>query len=423
MIASSIGAGLPAFALSQQHLHRAVLTYALRIGPRYEAEGTAGISHFLEHMLHRGTKRLPTAHAQAVAVEALGGSLDAMTGVDHGTLTLTCPPESFEAAAELLGEIVAAPIFSEIDVERGIVREELLEDRDERGRLIDPDGVARNALFGDHPLGFPIVGTLRTLASFDESLLRRHHTRHYTTASAVVTAAGRLPPKARLSKILSRAFAAQPPGKPVRAPAFRRAPTAPSLRVVRSPASQVAVRVACLGPGRRHTSEAATELLLRVIDDGTSTRLYETLCDRLGLCYEVSAAWEAYDEVGLFDIAAEAQDEAVPRVLEELFSMMRSLADRGPTPAEIDKALKRSRWLAERAQDQPELAAEELATSALTGAPRSPAEKHRRIASLTAADVKRAARRVFDPRRVTVALVGPVSRASERRARTLLGLD
>jgi predicted Zn-dependent peptidase len=423
VIVATAGAGLQAFAVPQQHLHRSVLTYALHVGSRYEVERTAGISHFLEHMLHRGTDRLPTAHAQAVAIEALGGTLDAMTGVDHGTLSLTCPPESFEAAAQLLGEITATPIFSDIDVERGIVREELLEDRDDRGRLIDPDGVARAALFGDHPLGFPIVGTLKTLASFDEPLLRAHHARHYTSATAVLTAAGRLPSRARLEKILGRAFAGHRRGRPVRGPRFRKpSASGPMLRVVRSPASQVAIRIACLGPGRSHADEAPTELLLRVIDDGTSTRLYETLCDRLGLCYEVSAAWEAYDEVGIFDIAAEAQDDAVPRIVEELLAMMRALATDGPTPAEIDKAIKRSRWLSERAHDQPELAAEELALSALAGTPRTPAEKHKRLASVGADDVRRAARKLFDARRIALALVGPVSRATERRARSQLGL-
>jgi len=231
------GAGLRILALPQQHLHRSVLTYALRVGPRFERAETAGISHFLEHMLHRGTTRLPTAHDQAVAVESLGCTLDAVTGVDHGTLSLTAPPESFEAAAELLGEITTAPRFSDIDVERGIVGEELLEDVDDRGKLVDPDGIVRGMLFGDHPLGYPIIGTRRTLASFDDALLRATDARHYTARSAVVVAAGRLPSRAKLSRVFQRAFDGHRRGTTVRAPAFRARPLGPSLRVVRTASS------------------------------------------------------------------------------------------------------------------------------------------------------------------------------------------
>lgn len=420
MIDLTTEAGQRIVALPQQHLHRTVLTYAVRVGPRFERTETAGLSHFLEHMLHRGTERWPSAHEQALAVESLGCTLDAMTSVDHGSLTLTCPPESFEEAAMLLGEITRSPRFGELDVERGIVHEELLEDRDERGRVIDPDTLVRAVLFGDHPLGFPIGGTLETLESFDEAMLRAHHARHYTTASSVVAMAGRLPAASRMRKVMSRAFAGHERGRRLSSPRFRRVSNGPRLRVVRSLASQVALRIAALGPGHEHADEAATELCLRVIDDGTSTRLYETLCDRLGLCYEVSAAWEAYDEVGIFDVAAEAQDEAVPRVLAEILHLLRALAEDGPSAVEIEKAKRRARWEAERAADQPETAADDLGLSALRGTPRTTADRLARLAAVDRTAVRRAARRLFRPDAIAVALVGPVSRATERRARALL---
>lgn len=423
MLSLTTASGQRVLALPQQHLHRSVITYAVRVGPRFEKRETAGVSHFLEHMLHRGTERWPSAHEQAVAVESLGCTLDASTGVDHGTLTLTCPPESLEAAAELLGEITRSPRFSDIDVERGIVHEELLEDRDERGWLVDPDALVRERLFGDHPLGFPIGGTPATLATFDEALLRKHHGRHYNTTSSVVAIAGRLPPRARLTRMVERAFAGHPVGRPLKTARFRLRSQGPGLHIVRSPTSQVSLRLGALGPGHEHADEAATELLLRVVDDGTSTRLYETLCDRLGLCYEVSAAWEAYDEIGLFDVAAEAQDEAMPRVLTEILTMLRQLAADGPTPEEVQKAKRRARWQAGRAADQPEVNADDLALSALRGEPCTTADRLGRLDAVTPADVRRAARRLFRPEAFAVALVGPVSRATERRARTLLSLS
>jgi len=180
------------------------------------------------------------------------------------------------------------------------------------------------------------------------------------------------------------------------------------------------VRVACLGPDRGARTEPATELLLRVIDDGTSTRLYETLCDRLGLCYEVFAGWEPYADVGLFDIGAEAQDDAIGEVLFELFGMMSDLAESGPTSAELDKAVQRSRWQADRAADQPESTADDVALSALWGAPLTPRDRAERLARVEPADVRRAARRLFRSSTMAVALVGSVSRSTERQARAIL---
>jgi predicted Zn-dependent peptidase len=280
--------------------------------------------------------------------------------------------------------------------------------------LVDPDGVARAATFGAHALGQPIVGTLATLRSFDTAALSVHHARHYTSSSGVLAVSGRLPPRATLLKRLERAFMRLPRGRRVVAPRYRATHAPPRLTIVRTHASQVSLRISSIGPGRRSQQARAAELLLRVIDDGNATRLYDRLCDRLGLCYDVSAGFEPYSDVGFFDIAADAAEASIPRVLDELLDMLFELAHAGPRPDEVQKAAQRARWQADRARDQPEGLAELAATGLLFGDVTSPGERAERLSGVTPAAMKRVAAQLFHPRALSVSLVGPVSRATER---------
>ena len=184
--------GLPIVVVPQPTVHRAVAALYLRVGSRFETRETNGLSHFLEHMVFRGTKSLPSAHAQALAFERLGGTLYAATHVDHGVMSISVPPRNFEAVIELLGEVTTTPRFTEIEIERGIVREEILEDLDDDGREIDADNLSRALMYERHPLGYTITGGLDSLARFDEPMLRAHHARHYTAANAVLCLAGNL---------------------------------------------------------------------------------------------------------------------------------------------------------------------------------------------------------------------------------------
>jgi predicted Zn-dependent peptidase len=250
--------------------------------------------------------------------------------------------------------------------------------------------------------------------------LRAHHRRHYTTSSAVLSLAGRLPSHDKLFKLVSEAFGAMAKGRPVRFRPLSGPATGPHLVVRHTSSSQASVRVGFVGPGRRDPDEPAIELLLRVVDDGTSTRLYERLCDRGGLCYEVSAGFEAYDEVSLFDFAAETRPGASARVLSALLSICKELAEHGPTEDEMSKAKRRAKWFAERALDQPEAFAEHVGHSALHGKPLTPTDRYARMAAVTRDDVRDAAARLFTPERLGVAIVGPVSSAMDARVERLV---
>ncbi len=414
--------GLPVVLVPMPGVHRAVATLFLRVGSRFEGPEDNGISHFLEHMIFRGSPSLASAHDQALAFERLGATPYAATHVDHGVMSVSVPPANLERVLALLAEVTVAPRFSDIEVERGIVREEILEDLDDDGRDVDADNITRALLYADHPLGYTITGSLAAVARFDERMIRAHHARHYTGGErrALRRRQARRPGRPREDH---RAAVLRPPARPPRRP--HPGPAA-RAHVERSAARALLVRGEHLQPdrsprrvpralGERDPREPAVEMLMRVLDDGMSTRLYERICDRLGLCYDVSGMYEAYEDDGVLDVAAGAQHERAILVTKEILALLRELGDSGPAEEELAKARDRHLWSVEAMLDDAEAVAGFYGLAALAGITRTPWPGTRRSRAVTSADVREAAALVFQPERLAVVAVGLLSESDERK--------
>lgn len=419
LVRSVMPSGLRALCVPMPGAHTAAISLHVRVGPRFESAASAGISHFLEHMLHRGTKRHPTAHAQALAFEELGATLAAVTYVDHGVLSVSVPPENFEPVMQLLAEVCQDPVFDSIELERGIVREELREGLDADGRSIDPENILRGGCFPDHGLGFPITGTPETLEAFDQAALERHHAAHYTSR-LVVTTAGQVDPE-RAARAIERSFHLSQGGDPTSTPPPHLA--GPIITYVTHRSSQTSLRLGFRAPAELDPLEPASEILLRTLDDGMSTRLYRRLCDERGLCYDVSASYEAYGDAGLIDIAAETSHDQALAVIDELVDIVCSLRDSGPSAREIEKAAARYRWQLREMLDSPSELTAFYGLGELSGVARTPEARSAELGAVTAADVRQAAQQIFQRENLCLVAVGSVPRrvraAIERRLAAL----
>ncbi len=406
--------GIRVIAAPRPQLHRAHVALWARVGSRYETPSTNGIGHFLEHMIYRGTRRVPSAHAVNLAFERLGGSLFASTQVDHGIFSLTLPPDSLDEACSLFGEVLSQPAFLDIDIERGIVLEEILEDLDDEGRQVDADNLSRELIYGDHPLGLTITGRDEQVSTFDEPALRRHHARHYTADNVVLAFSGAVS-EAQALRLATRDFGDLPRGPRIGALAPPSTQRKARLQVVENVSSQTDLRVCLRAFSETDPLRPALDVLMRVIDDGMSTRLYHRLCDARGLCYDVSAGYDGYEDDGVVDVAAGVQHKRAALVAGEILAMFDELAHEGPTEEEVDKIRRRIVWDAAALADSAEETSAFFAAGLLFDRFVTVDEHVASLTRVTADEVREAARQLARPERLSVVAVGLLEPDEERR--------
>jgi predicted Zn-dependent peptidase len=356
-------------------------------------------------MLFRGTKTFPTAHLLATAFEELGGTLDASTAADHGTLGIDVPCESLEAVLPLIATVYAEPLLKEIEIERGVIREEILEDLGEDGELIDAATLVRRLAFPGSGLGRPITGPLSNIEGFSEAQLRAHHARTYIGSDAVISVAGPVDPD-KISRSLERAFSSLAPGTPPKAAAPAEQSEARFEFVPHPGNSQTTLSLSFRCPGHQHRLEPALEMLLRVLDDGMATRLYHELCDKRGLCYSASGTFEPYEETGIVELEADAAHERAPVVLEQMLNITDSLKSDLITDAELSRTRKRARWQHQAYMDEPGATADFFALAEITKTAATPAARLEQLLAVTKEDIQAAAQLVFSTARRNVVAVG-----------------
>jgi len=411
--------GLTLVVIETPHLHSAQVALYARVGSRYETRRTSGLSHFVEHMLFRGCQGFPSSFALNDAIESIGGTLYAETGRDYSLYQIPLHPREVSRGLEILGDLFRTPRFVDIELERQIILEELLEDHDERGRNINIDDVSRGAVWGDHPLGFPIAGPVDNVKRFTTAEVRRHFARFYGARNMVLCVTGPVDPD-EVAAQAQKAFARLPVGERV-APRLAPGPRGePLLVVVPNEAAQTQVQVVFHGLPDVDPDYMALSAMMRFLDDGMSTRLHYQICDQKGLAYQVSGALEPLHDTALVDVDAACAHGKLFELVEQSLALLRQFRDEPVSEKDLTKAKRRYRGDIESSFDDLDSLGGWYGGTELFYKPRTHAKRVAQFEALTAADVQRVAQRVLVPERLTVAAVGEVKAATAKRLRALM---
>jgi predicted Zn-dependent peptidase len=400
----TLGNGLRVRIIPLNHLQSATASFFVRVGSRYESRATNGLSHFLEHMLYRGTERHPGAHELNLAIERLGGTLDAATHVDFTSYDLTLPPETIAEGTALLGEVLQEPLLIDLRTEKQIIREEILEDLNETGEQIDIDNVSRTLLYPNHPLGFSIPGPLANIERFDSTDLQSHHKAHYTARNSVLCVAGAFE-AAEIRRAIEDGFRGMPSGESIE-PTPVKDGAQSRFAYVHDPGSQTEVRVSFHTPGVADPEAPTLLLLARVLDDGLSTRVHQTICEERGLAYEAFADNDSLEDCGVFDFGASVEHTKAPYLVETVLELVEKLRQSPPSDLEVDKAKRRYLWDLRTVRDDPEGTVHFVGGSALFGLPEQLETIAEQVAKVTAEDIQQAVQRHFDPDDAHLTCVG-----------------
>lgn len=406
--------GLAVVVCPRAHLSRTHVTLLFGVASRHESQENNGITHALEHMVFRGTESFKDATALNAAAEDMGGYLEGATYRDHLVFETACHPSALGKAIQILSEVVQSPRFMNMDTERAILREEILEGLDAEGRVVDIDNVAHRAIFGDHGLGAPIEGTLANLERVNTQALEAHRQQYLVASNAVVSVAGPVQSDAVLRQI-RRHFGSLPTGVPpvVHVPPVPHAE--PRLRYVRDTSNQVAMRLTFRTPPIFSEDHAAVVLLARVLTDGLASRMYAELVDRQGLAYALQGGLTAYSDCTLFEFDVAIGPDRAVEVLRGLLDFISAARRFRYTDAEIHRARKRHGFEMGFMGDSPAELSHWYGHGLLFGVEKMSAQLPRRLQQLTGADLRRVAQQIFRREGMVLTAVGELGRGQWKR--------
>jgi predicted Zn-dependent peptidase len=303
-------------------------------GSRDEDDTHAGASHFMEHLLFKGTPTWGAAEI-AEAVDEVGGDMNAFTTKEYTAFYIRLLSQNLPLGLDVLGAIMTDPALraEDVDAERQVILDEILMHADEPSDLAAEQ--CTGVLFPKHPLGREVLGTASSITSLAVEDVRRFFDVHYRTNNLVIAAAGDVDHGFVASEV-ERRFADRGGGGP---PA-RVAPelSARELVVSRRPTEQVHLVLGMRAPGRHSEDRWALAVLNHVLGGGMSSRLFQEVREKRGLAYSIWSERTQYDETGSVTVHFGTAPSNARQVLELVNAELDSLAKSGITPRELTVA-------------------------------------------------------------------------------------
>lgn len=401
-----LGNGLRVLTVPAAGLHSAMIALYVRAGSRHEAPAVNGVSHFLEHLFFRGSAGWPDTVAMNAAVESAGGNLNGITARDHGCYYTPIHPEEVATGLSVLGDMIRRPLFREMDVEREVILEEILDEVDATGRDIDSDNLVKRLAFAGHGLGLKIAGTGETIRRIDLPAVRRHHARFYTGENLVLCVAGPVRP-AEVRELAEEHFGALPRGRRSRDPRPPPWPRGPVLEHVAHDDAQSEFSLAFPCPPEPHPDYPIHLCLRRVLDDGLSSRLPFEVVERRGLAYALHAGIDTFADAGMLVVDGACAPAKVSRVIEEVARVLARLAEEPVPEEELARVQRRHRMTLAFSLDSAAELAGWYGSGEVLAAPEGFEERCRRVERVTPADLQRVARETFRKDRMVAVVVGP----------------
>jgi predicted Zn-dependent peptidase len=388
------------------------LIVSYTVGSRYEPAPIAGVSHFLEHMLFKGTERRPDPKQISAEIEGVGGVLNAATSREGTSYWFKAPSSHFDAGFDVIADIVRNSVIeqTELEKERSVILEEIRSVQDSPEELVHD--VIDEVVWGDQPVGRSIAGREETVANIDRAAMIDYWRRNYQPSRLVVAAGGDIRHD-RVVELGERYFGD-----------LEANPTPDQMAETVDEQSEARVRLVerdteqahlCIGmPALPYSTDRryVQSTIEAVLSSGMSSRLFQEIREKRGLVYSVYGYFRPYFDVGQGVMYAGTDLERIEEAVEALIGELRKLRDERVPEEELrrTKELRKGRLLM-GFEDSRSVAAWIGSQEATYGEIKTPEEVMERIDAVTAEDVQALAQELFRPKRLSLALIGPYSDA------------
>jgi len=327
--------GLTIITEQMQHIRSASIGIWLQTGSRDEDAEWNGISHFIEHMVFKGTKHR-TAEEIARQVDSIGGNLDAFTAKECICFNVKVLDEHVPTALDILSDLVLNPIFDSTDIarERGVILEEIKMDEDNPDYLVHE--IFTQNFFKDHPLGKPILGTKETVKRFDRAPVVDAYGHRFAPGNIIVSAAGNLDHD-KFVELVTNHFEHM---KPSKNGFHSSAPKTFSRITLRNKKALEQVQL-CLGVPSHpiaHEKRHAGYILNTLLGGGMSSRLFQNIRERQGLAYSIYSDLNPYRDTGCLAVYAGTSLASASKVVQSVISEFRSLKTTPVTEEELRRS-------------------------------------------------------------------------------------
>ncbi len=401
---TTLANGVRVITERMDHVRSVSLGVWIRTGSRRESAEQGGLSHFIEHMLFKGTRNR-SAEDIARSVDSIGGGLDAFTSKEMVSYNTKVLDEHLPLAFDVLADLVLNPLFREEDIEKekGVILEELKMEVDNPEYLLHETFTSN--FWKDHPLGKPILGTKATVQAFQREMIHDYYTRYYSPANILITAAGNLKHESLVRLVRDRFEGLRINGR-----IAPDAPPVPHARLVfknKASLEQTHLYLGVPAYPFPHELRFACYALNAVLGGGMSSRLFQNIREKQGLAYAVYSELSMYRDAGCMAIYAGSALESAGKVIESIMKELRALKESPVTDEELRRAkdhLKGSFMLGLEStfSRMSNLARQELYFDRFFTLD----EMLRSIEEITADQLQRIAQEFFDPERITLAMLG-----------------
>jgi predicted Zn-dependent peptidase len=327
--------GLIVLTEEMQHIRSVSIGIWIKTGSRDEDLQWNGISHFIEHMVFKGTKHR-SAEEIARQVDSIGGNMDAFTAKECVCFNVKVLDDHLPIAMDVLSDLVLNPVFDGADItrERGVILEEIKMDEDSPDYLVHE--IFTQNFWKDHPLGKPILGTKETVKKFEQAVVLDFYGQRFAPGNLIICAAGNLK-HAQFVELVAKHFAQMQPKKNgFHSPK----PTIVPRIIMRNKKALEQVQI-CVGVPSHpiaHQKRYASYILNTLLGGGMSSRLFQNIRERQGLAYAIYSDLNPYRDTGCLSVYAGTSRESAGKVVQSIVSEFRKLKTETVPPEELRRA-------------------------------------------------------------------------------------
>ncbi len=379
------------------------LGFWVRTGSRDESPAQAGLSHFLEHLLFKGTARFSSLEIDET-FDAMGAEVNAGTGKETTSVYSRFLDRHLDRAFDVLSDMVLRPSYPDIDSERQVVIEEIAMYEDEPSDKVHD--VLSTAIFGDHPLGRPIIGRAEVVGAVPVPDIAAYHDARYVPTNLVVAAAGSIDHD-RLVALVDGALNGGAGGVELARPEPSPQATAPQLQFHTKETEQYHLCLGAPGVARGDDRRFALRVVDTILGGSTSSRLFQEVREKRGLAYAVYSYASQYVDSGQVGLYVGTRPDNVAEAMDVIGTELRKICDEGVSEAELDRARENVKGRTTLAMESTPARMSRLGSSLLMDVPLLTLDEVlARIDAVTREDVHALTAELFDPSRLSAAGVG-----------------